>query len=234
MRIENLDWDSSFFDLKVGKLDLKNNNLTEDLLDSEFDLIYVQSYKEQEILSSEHWLMKTADSRVVLEKVVEKKETHSNEHICSVHMLTDKLLSLAYQSGIHSRFHDENFPVGSFKRMYSEWISKSISGQLADSVLAYKDCEKILGFITLKEHDDHITIGLIAVDSETRGRGIGQQLLNSANHFARIKNHDRIRVATQGRNKLAIQFYEKNGYSIESKTKLYHCWNKKNRNENTI
>ena len=86
------------------------------------------------------------------------------------------------------------------------------------------DHKELLGFISLKKLEGFLQIGLIAVDEKISRKGIGRKLLQAAQIYANQFNLNQIQVVTQGLNKIACAFYEKNGYSISSRQFIYHYW----------
>ena len=96
--------------------------------------------------------------------------------------------------------------------------------KICDSVLIYKKEKKIVGFITLKRLESRVDIGLIAVDHNYRGKGIGQILMKSAEKWALERQINTIQVVTQIVNVPACLFYKKNKYKIKNIEYIYHFW----------
>ncbi|PKP22153.1 MAG: hypothetical protein CVU05_05145 [Bacteroidetes bacterium HGW-Bacteroidetes-21] len=141
-------------------------------------------------------------------------------------MPSEKLISLAIQSGIHSRFNtDPLFKSQEFEKLYNEWIEKSTRHILADYVIVYKNkSSEISGMVTIKINNKESTIGLIAVDEKARGGNIGSILLQKTEEIAYKSKCKKIYVATQKDNIGACKFYEKNGYTIYKSEYFYHFW----------
>ena len=135
--------------------------------------------------------------------------------------LTDELIYLALLSGHYSRFKKDTLLAIHFERLYKTWIHKSISKVISDKVLVYKLNKRILGFITLKEVDEYIRIGLIAVHDKYWGKGIGSSLLQAVSYVYPNKKNI---VSTQKQNKGAIALYERNGFSLDKSQYVYHLW----------
>jgi dTDP-4-amino-4,6-dideoxy-D-galactose acyltransferase len=141
---------------------------------------------------------------------------------------TDKLISLTLQSGIYSRFKtDKNFPAEAYEKLYITWIKKSCDKSIAFRILIYGEMKNPSGFITLTGNDSEAQIGLIAVDEQHRGQGIGRKLIEAAINTAKNHNFTTLKVVTQGANQQACLLYEKCGFVIDSKINIYHYWNKK-------
>jgi dTDP-4-amino-4,6-dideoxy-D-galactose acyltransferase len=176
MKIKKLVWDSEFFGYKIGLIDINNYDFVHYLhFDSQFDLIYLFSDKKQ--VSDQ--LSEHVDMKITYEKYsnfVEEMPGNIEEYKGK---LTNELLYLALLSGHHSRFKNAIHLANHYERLYKTWIQKSIDGVIADKVLIYKVGFKILGFITLKEINECVQIGLIAVHDNHMGKGIGSSLLRS-------------------------------------------------------
>ena len=93
------------------------------------------------------------------------------------------LIELAISAGIYSRFHvDRHFPHQAFEAMYRRWIERSVAMELADKVLAVPLGHQglladgpLAGMITLSEAGGVASIGLVAVATAARGKGIGMR-----------------------------------------------------------
>ena len=84
-----------------------------------------------------------------------------------------------------------------------------------------------MGFTTIKFNTDYSEIGLIGVDKNSRGLGIGSLLLDRVNKLSIDNGVGDIYVATQLNNKPACKFYKKNGFTEIETKHIYHCWTKK-------
>lgn len=234
MMLELLKWDTDFFGIKIGRIlfDSTESRLTA-LLDKAkkqgYRLVYVFS-DENRFLNSD--ILGSSNGKLVDRKIVYQKR------VCSYDVLnektiypytssenTEKLLDLAYISGKYSRFRlDENFPIGSFERMYKEWLLKSLNGELADVVYLARENNKVSGFVTLRCGKDSGDIGLIAVNTENQNKGIGAKLIHACEEYLYKKSIDNLKVPTQMDNIQACRFYEKCGFVKISVTNIYHFW----------
>ena len=96
---------------------------------------------------------------------------------------------------------------------------------MADVVFVHRIDNQINGMITLKIEDNIAHIGLVAVDENAQGMGIGSMLIQAVEAY--LQNNTTVRylnVATQLVNKPACRLYEKNGFVVEQKTNIYHWW----------
>jgi dTDP-4-amino-4,6-dideoxy-D-galactose acyltransferase len=142
------------------------------------------------------------------------------------------LYDLAISAGVYSRFRvDARLPVERFEAMYRRWIEGSVSGKLADAVLvALADdghggaCGQPSGMVTLSESAGVGSIGLIAVSSAARGKGIGSALIGAALHWMQDRGACTSRVVTQLANAPACRLYERSGYRLSAVEHYYHFW----------
>ena len=140
-----------------------------------------------------------------------------------------QLLDLAFQSGVYSRFKkDVNFKNNEFERLYIKWITNSVVDKNSLVVFIYELDDKILGFVTVdKKSDTHASIGLIAVELNSRGQGIGVKLLNQVKRYLLNNGFQKLSLVTQGDNIPALKLYQKAGFYIEESSFTYHIWNTK-------
>lgn len=229
--IRLLEWDTDFFELKTGSVNvgsLKELNYGEL---EKFDLVYVYTEVPEEIVAPSFFL---ADEKVTYSKKISKVPDAPDVSVISVlptDELTDSLINLSYQAGEYSRFNrDPMLPESKFKELYKRWMINSVNRKLAKEVFAVRDKDIYKGMITLGIKNRVPDIGLVAVDQQYRGRGIGHKLMQAAEYWAvHIEKLDEIQVVTQGFNTSACAFYESNGYSLVSKQFIYHWWSPKSK-----
>lgn len=225
--IEKLPWDSEFFGFSVGKIFIE----TPETLNEEAFVMAAAAYKlvyvfTQEPLSYSRFAL-PADVKLTFQKslTLDQNEVPPQYFDVNNHDFAD-LQRLAFQSGEFSRFKtDSCFDSTDFYRMYDIWIKKSLES--AQSVVLVEEVEKKLaGFVSLDFNDSETaTIGLIAVDSDVRGKGVGRRLMAQAENAALKAAKKQIRVATQQQNSLATAFYKRQGYTLADQIIIYHYWN---------
>ena len=233
--LNKLAWDSDFFDFSVGKIEgtLKNNSdlmLLESLTKSNGILLCYYS-ATQEIPSSFHKSKRLefalVDKKVTYRKKINLKIGEMGPYVSAVNELENikKLEDLAIQSGVYSRFNvDKRIEREKFEELYRLWMRNSINRTIAKEVLVYTIKGNIAGSVSLAEMHQTADIGIIAVDSSFRGKGIGKELMNSAERWFFKKGYKDIRVVTQGNNEAACKLYESCGYSLEGSELYYHVW----------
>lgn len=232
MNVSNLTWDSCFFGYPVGKINLSITNkskLERTLCESRtngYRLIYVfipylESLGEDVLIKYNGLLVDRKTNYLFEMENINFDAPILEEYVGS----GDELYSLAYDSGIYSRFFfDKNFGEESFHLLYREWVDNSLNGKIADKVFIYRKDEEIAGFVTLKINENKATIGLIAVCAKFRGLLIGSQLINGCKKFAFDNHAEQLFVTTQLDNNAACSFYEKNGFSKTGIVNIYHFW----------
>lgn len=227
MKIVRLEWDSVFFRLNIGKLEIDDyanfdlNILKKSFQD--FDLIYIYSNykidglklvdnKEVFILNDIKNSVRIFDDTVIFDPI-----KHSY----------DQLLDLALQSGKYSRFNiDENFRNNEYQKLYTEWIDKSITKEMAIDIIIKIMDNRIVGFTTLCEKTGLLAnIGLVAVDSKFRGQGIARELIERTICEAHKIDFKSIQVVTQHNNIPAVNLYTSIGFKSQAITNIYHYWN---------
>jgi dTDP-4-amino-4,6-dideoxy-D-galactose acyltransferase len=228
-----LTWDSDFFNKKIGRLDVADDYtfLVENLekaFQQQYDLIYVFGNKNTDIPNEilEKFNGKIVDRKIIYTAQIEDLRTKTLVEIREFDKKNGSLLyDLAYLSGTHSRFRlDEGLGIENFKRLYREWIDKSVSHQIAKKVFVYEDNGQIKGMVTLGVKEKAANIGLIAVDETLQGKGVGMSLIDTCVQYCKIEGIIWLDVPTQLDNTQACRFYEKCGFIEKSVQNIYHFW----------
>jgi dTDP-4-amino-4,6-dideoxy-D-galactose acyltransferase len=234
--IKKLDWDSDFFGVGTGSIRLTDaaeagwQEVRAGMQQLNLGLLYVFDAEESNDAHGDSFLAssgaKLMDRKVVFAKqLLQAPLRDSSIREYTMFPPEEAMYSLALQSGIYSRFRlDDRFPEGSFERMYRLWIEKSITGEMADKVLVAVHEEKIVGMITIKHSAEESSIGLVAVDKNMRGMQLGKKLMDAAGQEAFQRPGKRITVATQLDNEPACAFYRKQGYDVQSVTRIWHIF----------
>jgi dTDP-4-amino-4,6-dideoxy-D-galactose acyltransferase len=229
--IKKLEWDSDFFNIKIGRVSLDNsyndfNFLLDENFQSGFNLIYVFS-KNQIKLDNK-------DFKLVDEKLIYKINLQSSENYFSHSNIIEiigfdsyhkQLYELTLRAGSFSRFKvDTSFPKGAFEKFYLKWLENSINGSFADIIQGYVIDNNLVGFITAKRELGSVSIGLIAVNEDYSGIGIGRALIESIFNWSLNNKINQVSVATQRDNVNACRFYESLGFEIIENSFIYHWW----------
>ena len=232
-KYEILEWDSKFFGFGVAQIyssELQNEEIEKLLTKSKqnnIKLVYLFSVSEFE----NKFLLEKFNGKFADKKTLYGKDNLSKfPDLTSISPFeaetpTKEMYNLALQSGAYSRFKiDDKIESGKFEQLYSLWIENSTNKSIADIVLVNTNDNKINGMVTLANKKTFGKIGIIAVDENTRGLGVGKKLMQSTENWAFKNKLTQMQVVTQGENTNACKFYESNGYKVLNVQYLYHFW----------
>jgi len=122
-----------------------------------------------------------------------------------------------------NRFNSDPFiPLDKTLEMYQAWATKSVSGELADATLVYKDAEDLKGFITIskpsKFDSDNgmklFSIPLNAVDVRHHNKGVYQSLVSEAIKRAALMGAEWLEIRTQLSNQAVHRVWQKMGAKL--------------------
>ncbi len=234
--LEYLKWDSDFFGYPVGRVifdDVGSASVEMvflDIISNRYRLVYLfasPSVNSLNVKITEKGGVLT-DQKVVFSKSTEPHLTFKNvvkEYEFKIPSV--RVVELGLLAGQFSRFRlDKNFMNKEFERLYTRWITDSVSKKIAFKTLVSLSGQETTGIITLGEKDGCADIGLVAVDSRFYGMGIGTDLVRYADDFAYNLNFNTIKVVTQLQNRPACSLYEKCNFKSKSITNVYHFWNR--------
>jgi dTDP-4-amino-4,6-dideoxy-D-galactose acyltransferase len=230
---EYLQWDSDFFEMKIGKIiftdDHELHNICDEARKKKYQLLYV--FCAEDYFFSEKMLnsynLNLVDRKIVYFQKLNKNCIDENELTNISEYKADKmeksLEELAYVSGQFSRFKvDTMFGEMRFRKLYRAWMEKSLRKEIADKVFVKKNNDgEIIGMVTLKNRPEYSDIGLIAISEQERRKGYGKELIRKCIGETRA---EKIKVTTQLNNKRACEFYERVGFRKENITNIYHLW----------
>lgn len=226
MKVYLKSWDSNFFDLKVGECKVQYN-VVQNVKADDFDLFYC--YSESEInISPSNFLNSHSEIQLNFRKrIIPIYNTHPK--VFQLNQLSEfniyDLYELAYESGKYSRFKlDPKFSENQFQELYQKWIDNSIDSKFADIFLIFLEDAKITGFLTCKVGKGSASIGLLAVNQNQQGKGIGRILIHSLESYLHKNSVDILNVVTQSENNVAIDFYEKMGFELRTQKYIKHYW----------
>ena len=132
-----------------------------------------------------------------------------------------------------TRFHlDPSLPDADTARLHRQWIENCLAGRAADVVLAAAPGAGVSGYITcavdpLAEPilgQCRGSIGLFAVATRARGRGVGNGLLRAALAWLRAQGVERVEVGTESINYSALQAYARAGFGPVQSCLTMHRW----------
>lgn len=231
--MEELKWDTEFFGIKSAKVIL-NNSIDEQDIEKILTEIEEKGYEFLTINNvgnndNNNYMLKNipdiflADVNIQFEKKTENKKEMDNK--VSIHNnfeYNEEILKISRNSFIYSRFmNDLNLKNSS--DVYVEWAKNAFNRE-DKYFCTYKTDDKVLGYLLFSINNKFLTIELIAVDNNCKGKGIGKKLINKIEEFAYLNNISIIRVGTQLNNIYAQNFYINNGFRHISNNSIYHLW----------
>jgi len=231
-----LDWDSHHFGYKVAIISGQLLDVTE--IDFLLDVMR-QDGVRLAYFEKEHNDISSCVSHIAKSgKLVDKKTTYIKDisNTLDVHYRNNNVVvyeddstnaeldSLAIQSGVYSRFNlDENIDEPSFKNLYRTWMKKSVESDDIE-ILVVTLNHIVVGMITLYVEGDCGKIGLLSVDSQYRGYGIGKDLIHAAIERFKELKCETVEVITQQGNIPACSLYETMGFDVKHVCCFYHFW----------
>jgi dTDP-4-amino-4,6-dideoxy-D-galactose acyltransferase len=241
--IEKLNWDSEFFKMNIGKLEIYNDNdfdfdeFKKQADIDDYDLIYILKFDS--IFSKSN----ICKSQIRFMDIMVQMSMPFEPDICSSskyefrNILNNKELlecySIAEQIAFVSRFNKEP-AIGPelTKKLYRKWIDNTMNGSISDGMFLEKINNKIVGIHTIK-NDIINRIGycsLIGVDNNTKHLGIGKKLWEqSFSYWKNEKIISKIIVPISFQNKASLNFHLKIGFNkIENIKYIYHYKNLRN------
>lgn len=219
--ISSLYFDSQLFGYPVGIWDIDQKwNESQFVKDAvPFQLVYLFT---KEKLSIKHPDIHHVDTRITLQKKINSSPISTDIKKYNLRELNSDLESLAYQSGIYSRFQqDPRLSKGEFKKLYKIWISEEIKN---NQVYITPNLE---GMMTLTFENEEVNINLLAVSEAYQEIGWGRKLLNAAIFFTHEKGIKTLKLTTQEFNQKALRLYSSMEFEEIDRVYVYHFWNPK-------
>jgi dTDP-4-amino-4,6-dideoxy-D-galactose acyltransferase len=136
----------------------------------------------------------------------------------------EPLQAIAAASHGATRFYaDPRFPDERCDDLYETWITRSLDGWAAGVLVAESDGRQA-GYVSCHLDDGTGSIGLIAVDANTRRSGLGVALSLGAVAWCAARGADRMTVVTQGRNVAALRTFGRAGFLVSQLGLWFHKW----------
>ena len=227
-----LEWDSLFFEKKIGACLLDaateiNHQLLEEALHAHYNCVYVWSnaaLNKQPLPAEVKDIFQGVQLTFGLE-LPDTMHTMPTHETCRHSAPVPSMYPLAVSAGAWSRFFlDHHFPPEKSVQLYHRWLEASFTGTMGDTVISIGPPVTPTGLITVKKMEDTLQVGLISVDSAHRLKGMGSRLLRSAMQYAYAHHCKRITVTTQEQNTGAIAFYTHNHFHLLARRHIAHLW----------
>ncbi len=229
-----LEWDSRFFGRRIARIE--NDRLTEQSLqdalawcqEQGIECLYFLCSPENDtsIVLAESANFHFVDVRVELnwktQPSIEPPASAIREFQATDLARLQKIASQAYTN---TRFsYDNHFSPDRVAELYSEWLTGSCRN-VSHKVFVAENKNGTVGFITCQFDGDELgRIGLLGISDEAQGKGYGQQLAQTAQHFFNQTGVREVRVVTQGRNIAAQRLYQSCGFRTYKIGLWYHKW----------
>ena len=235
--ISRLDWDSKFFNIEAAKVILKEeisekdfDDISKKIVDNNFNFITIQNNNNND---KNNYIIRKfdniflADINIQFIKKIEydKKNFESMQNIVINNKMeyNDEIIDIASNSFMYSRFYND-YKLKNGNSIYTEWTRNSFNKK--EKYFCYYQKENhILGYLLFSiDKDEDLVIELIAVDKDSKGLGIGTNLINKIEQYSMNNNIKNIKVGTQINNINAQNFYIKCGFKHLTNNSIYHLW----------
>ena len=228
--IKLLEWDTEFFGYEVGEMFCRQNIAT--ILEEnrlKFRLIYFKVDPNDFLLNEEcirnNGVLVDKKITFIKEEIFQNTENDNSILLIENEEVDSDLIDLAIQSGEFSRFKvDTNFKNNEFDKLYTLWIENSVNGKLAEKVIILKEENRTVGLLTLGIKNANTNIGILAVNKDQRGKGVGRRLVERSFQETLNLGFKNIEVVTQLDNFKACNFYKKKGFVPKQIENVYHFW----------
>lgn len=213
-----LTWDTEFWGVKIGRAHTSDIDkwAKQNMVGSV--CLLVDAAETADIQAAEERGFRFMDVRSTFEAKAQGRiadvRGHREDEI-------EKLVAIARASHRITRFYaDPRFSDERCDDLYESWIRSSCAGW-AERVLVAGETE---GYVTIHVSEDAGSIGLIAVDEPSRGRGLGAELVCGVKGWCYEQGLKRITVITQGRNIAAQRLFQRCGFAIINTEIWLHKW----------
>ena len=222
--IEKLDWDTVFFEKRIGKLVIDNENFDpmdfKKEADQNFDLVYVISYDKMlpyDVVFSCN--LDLVDIMITMSMPFDRDLFKGQEYNFRTSVFSQEIkecYEIAEQTSIVSRFCDEEM-IGheKTKKLYRKWIDNAFNNSFSDGMFLVKESNLIKGLHLIKV-DAENKIGyftLTGVDPNCKKSGFGRKLWEqSFGYFANQTDINIIKSPFSQKNGDSFNFHLKMGF----------------------
>jgi len=228
-----LQWDTDFFGVSSCKVILHKpltlsewKSLKSRLKDYQFVSI---ENRNSEPINSQFIGKDTnaflADVNIQFKKnILEKKDKPKNVEIYNALQRNNQIVEMAEFK--FSRFiEDPELAKRGGPQVYRQWVINSFGDVRKYFALSKNNNGQVDGFLLHSYKDNVCVVELIAVSENNQHKGIGTSLFSAIEYEAYKLGCDEIKVGTQIRNTVAINFYHKLGCKQVGCHQIYHLWN---------
>lgn len=232
---ELLPWDSEFFGLRIAQAQgeyadrARLDAIRQWCAAHQVDCLYFLAGLDDPVTLAALCTppFKLVDLRVTLACALEDKPYAAPSSVVIRGWQPDdlpRLRAIARDAYTDSRFYfDGGFTRSLCDKLYETWIEQSCHGQ-ADFVMIAEHEGVAASFVTGSVRGNVGQIGLVGVDAEVRGRGLGGATMQAALAEFRQRGCTGVEVVTQGRNLGAQRLYTRAGFVTQSIKVWFHGW----------
>lgn len=228
--LKRLDWDSEYFGINIANLELDNNFSGLDFVNefaqkNKIDLVQTCcDISDVELINLlEKSGFNFSDLRVTYSLNLDGIDIKNTKYLLAIKSDIPCLTKIAGEVFVDSRYLHKNFDQKKARDFYKVWVKNAVNKTFDDFCIKAVENNRIIGFISGKYSDGGIVrIGVVGVDKEFQGRGIGNQLMNSFFNHCKKNKIDKVLVSTQGKNLGANNYYIKNNFSLKSLESWYY------------
>ncbi|WP_277977898.1 dTDP-4-amino-4,6-dideoxy-D-galactose acyltransferase [Pantoea endophytica] len=218
VNIDPLTWENEFFGQNSARLSLGGDLALAEALQQPYALWQVKVPAERvdaiDALSQHGFQLVEGEADLSLS--IKHTERQTGVRIAREAQIP-VLREAAAQAFSQSRFRAPWFAAVDSGRFYAQWIENAVRGTFDNQCLVACDEQGALqGFVSMREVDGDMRIGLLAVLPGAQGCGVGQRLLLAAADWGRVRQLTHLRVATQLSNLTAMRLYLRSGARLES------------------
>lgn len=216
--IDPLAWESDFFRCATARLTLDGDVPLAEALQQPYTLwqvkVSAQDSAAIDALSQHGFQLVEGEADLAIN--IKRTERQTGVRIAREAQIP-QLRAAAAQAFSQSRFRAPWFDAEDSGRFYAQWIENAVRGTFDHQCLIACDEQGALqGFVSMREVAGDARIGLLAVLPAAQGNGVGQRLLLAAADWGRVRQLERLRVATQLSNLTAMRLYLRSGARLES------------------
>lgn len=230
--IAPLDWDSQFFNKRVGKVNVHTSESLASALalarEQGYELLYIHSSAAITHTTMASFSLLDVGGHITFAAGTSQDSQENDGSAPDIIEYRDQglqpdLLHAALMSGHLSRFRiDPMLPAGSFERLYATWIENALANRPKATIYTYQAENKLAGFICSEMDESHCVIRLLSVLPSFRTRGIGSKLIQRVKEACMTNGIKEIKVTTQLSNHSARSLYIKNSFVELERAFLYH------------
>lgn len=218
VNIHPLSWESAFFGVETVRLEAEGEIPLEEALRHPCALMQMKVAASETALidTLQQHQFQLAEGESDLTLAVTQTERQPGIRIAresQIPLLREAASALFSQS----RFRAPWYAPDASGRFYAQWIENAVRGSFDDQCLVASDAAgQLQGFVSLRAVDGDARVGLLGVLPAAQGQGLGQRLLLAAADWARVRQLNQLRIATQLSNLTAMRLYLRSGARLDS------------------